>query len=107
MRSWIFVIGAAAMGVASIFGFHFAIARANQRIEALAATPGASRVSLLLKKETGAPRYYARSLPSEPRCAACHPGANTAPLSPFACRPAVATPQILRGNTAPFLTASK
>ena len=41
MRSWIFVIGAAAMGVASIVGFHFAIVRAEQRVMSLAETPGA------------------------------------------------------------------
>lgn len=95
MRSWIFVIGVATMGVASIIGFYFALDRAYQRMELNAETSGASSVALL-KKEKQEAQYYAcavRVLPLASRCASCHARLKKASPSPFACRPNRNPPQ--------------
>ena len=82
MRSWIFVIGAAAMGVASVLGFYFAIARAQQRVELIAATTGKDSSSAL--PDAGwILRSKARTPPNFRCCVSCH---AAPPVSPFACR---------------------
>ena len=98
MRSWIFVIGVATMGVVSVFGFYFAIARANQRVELMANTPAVSGGSVPLKNANRQTRYYAREKSAASRCAACHGGGAGAPRSPFASRAALTVPPVLPGN---------
>ncbi len=62
MRSWIFVLGAAAMGVASVFGFYIATARASQQVERIAASSSAADE----RKIAQAARYYAQFSSASP-----------------------------------------
>ena len=82
MRSWIFVIGAATMGVASVLGFYFAIARAQQRIELIAATTGRDSSEPLLDTRWLL-RAKAQTVPPNFRCASCH---ATPPVTLFSRR---------------------
>ena len=83
MRSWIFVIGAAAMGVASVLGFFVAIARAQQRVEIVAQTPG-REMDARLPDTTWLLRFNVRAAAPSSRCASCHRAENPAAPLPHA-----------------------
>ena len=90
MRSWIFVIGVATMGVASVIGFYTATMRLNQRVELIAERPGRDTASPLLPKEAHRGAYYARVVLLNCCCASCHSGVRPASVAPIA-RPAPQT----------------
>ena len=69
MRSWIFVIGAAAMGVASVIGFSVSTARLSQRVEVVAENPGSRGSAPPLAKLQWARLSHDEALL---RCASCH-----------------------------------